>query len=69
MHKRKLTGLAIALAIGIVSISGCAQKVVTKAKPVRPTLETVVERDNMVCFGKTDAVKLGLYILELERSN
>lgn len=59
------------LALGIATISGCAQQnqVTTKAKPVKPTLETVVDKDNMVCFGKHDAIKLGLYILELERSN
>lgn len=70
MRKLRQTALMTALLIGIASTSGCAQKrqTVVKAKPVKPTLEVVVERDSMVCFGKPDAVKLGLYTLELERN-
>ena len=69
MHRLKRTGLAMTLLIGSVIISGCNQisQPRSKPKPVRPTLEKVVEQNDMVCFGKQDATKLGLYILELER--
>lgn len=35
-------------------------------KPTKPSL-TAIEKDEMICFSRDDSVKLGGYILELER--
>lgn len=65
----KLTKWKMTLLAGLLSISGCSQvsQVTHSAKPVKPTLTAVTEVDGNVCFAKPDAVKLGLYILALER--
>ena len=61
----KRTNWLIVLLIGItLSLMGCAAP--QMKIPTKPVL-TAIESDGMICFSRGDSVKLGRYIMELER--
>lgn len=65
MYRTQKTILKTILLSGLtITLAGCLAT--PPKKPVKPTLKTVTQ-SNLVCFTPEDAVKLGTYIIELER--
>lgn len=68
MHRSKLTLSVRSLLIGLMTISlvACTSSQQMKAAPVKPQLKAKTVNTD-VCFSRDDSIKLGFYILELER--
>lgn len=59
--------LKIILTVGFaISLVACGTYKIEKINPAVPTLNPI-KVDDLVCFTDQDAVKLGAYIIELEK--
>lgn len=58
LKKILLTGLLLIL------VTGCHQ---TQIKPTKPTLQVQSQTDGGICLDRQNTLKLGNYILELEK--
>lgn len=69
MHKLRLIVLIKTLLIGLMvtSLVACNSNQQMRIAPVKPHISVYRVNDQM-CMKLPDAVKLGLYILELERA-
>jgi len=56
-----------ALPIGLLIILMGCQQIPIKTKPTKPTLQINAQSDGGICLDRYNAIKLGEYILELER--
>ena len=62
------TSFAITLLLGLIisSAAGCVMTTMPP-KPAKPQLEVIHRPDGGVCFDRENAIKLGEYIIDLER--
>jgi hypothetical protein len=69
--KKNATNLTLTLLLGLsLTLTGCLNKAtkIQLAIPTAPTIQSQPMPDGGVCFDKANAIKLGEYIQELERT-